>query len=328
MRVYTPFRNAFFSHPLSHGLAPLAAAAVIPLPERTPESLPLPPHIPDAGTRFSPGEREAQMRLRAFSADVTAPIFDYQEGRNGLAQPGSASLSPYLRLGMLSIRSAYKAAEQAIERTDHLEARKSAEIWRDQLLWRDFFINILAFNPAARKMSFRPEFRRIVWLNREDEFTAWKEGRTGYPLVDAAMRQLHEEGWIPNRARMVVASFLVKHLLIDWRWGERWFMQQLLDGDPAQNNGGWQWSAGTGTDAAPYFRIFNPILQSRRYDPEGDYIRRWVPELARTAPRLIHKPWHLSDEERHGYPLPLVDHRYARERALEAYAQARRLRSD
>ena len=142
-----------------------------------------------------------------------------------------------------------------------------------------FYINILAEFPHVRSGSFRPEYDAIAWANDESDFEAWRLGRTGYPFVDAAMRQLLTTGWMHNRARMVVASFLVKDLLIDWRWGERWFMQQLLDGDPAANNGGWQWSAGTGTDAAPYFRIFNPISQGKKFDPDGAYVRKWVPEL-------------------------------------------------
>ncbi|MBN2555035.1 MAG: deoxyribodipyrimidine photo-lyase [Anaerolineales bacterium] len=324
-RVYTPFRNALLAHPLSRGMAPLNPPESLSLPERIPESLPI-PETSSVPAAFPPGAEEALRRLAAFTQRSGA-IGQYQKGRNALASPETSRLSPYLRFGMLSARQAFLVASRSLENAADDE-HASIQTWRDQLIWRDFFINILAANPTVRQMSFRSEFRRIAWLNREDEFVAWKQGRTGYPLIDAAMRQLLEEGWIPNRARMVVASFLVKHLLIDWRWGERWFMQHLLDGDPAQNNGGWQWSAGTGTDAAPYFRIFNPILQSRQYDPKGDYIRRWLPELARIPHKLIHEPWRLSDEVRNGYPLPLVDHPFARERALETYVQARRLRTD
>jgi deoxyribodipyrimidine photo-lyase len=173
--------------------------------------------------------------------------------------------------------------------------------------------------------------RAVRWRNREDHYTAWIEGRTGFPIVDAAMRQLRQTGWIPNRARMVVASFLTKDLLVDWRWGERWFMQNLIDGDPAANNGGWQWTAGVGTDAAPYFRIFNPTRQAERFDPQGIYVRRWVPELHRVPDEHIHEPWRMPSSLQQAvgcgigsdYPAPVVDHRRSRRAVLDAYREAR-----
>jgi len=158
----------------------------------------------------------------------------------------------------------------------------------------------------------------IEWANNPVDFEDWKNGRTGYPIVDAGMRQLRETGWMHNRARMIVASFLVKDLLIDWRWGERWFMENLLDGDLAANNGGWQWTAGVGTDAAPYFRIFNPTTQSQKFDPHGDYIRKWVPELAHLSAKDIHAPIDVK-----GYPKPMIDHKFARQRTLDAYKKAK-----
>jgi deoxyribodipyrimidine photo-lyase len=175
--------------------------------------------------------------------------------------------------------------------------------------------------------AFRPELRQIRWVNDEAQFAAWRAGRTGYPIVDAAMRQLLQTGWMHNRARMIVASFLVKDLLIDWRWGERFFMQHLVDGDPAANNGGWQWTAGVGTDAAPYFRIFNPARQAARFDPDGAYVRRWLPELARLPAAYIHEPWRAPIELQQqagcvigrAYPAPIVEHAAARERVLRAY---------
>jgi len=181
------------------------------------------------------------------------------------------------------------------------------------------------------EQSFRADLQAIRWENDGAAFAAWREGRTGYPVVDAGMRQLAETGWMHNRARMIVASFLVKDLLIDWRRGERHFMLHLVDGDPAANNGGWQWTAGTGTDAAPYFRVFNPVLQGKRHDPQGAYVRRWVPELAGVPDRFIHEPWKMApDVQRESncvigqdYPSPIVDHAWARQRALAAYAQAR-----
>ncbi len=180
-----------------------------------------------------------------------------------------------------------------------------------------------------RRAAFRPELRHIPWREAPADFEAWVEGRTGYPVVDAAMRQLNATGWMHNRARMITASFLTKDLLIDWRQGERYFMQHLLDGDPAANNGGWQWTAGTGTDAAPYFRVFNPVLQGRKFDPFGAYVRRWVPELAAVPEAYLHSPWEMpADIQKQAgcqigkdYPAPIVDHHQARQRVLAAYQQ-------
>ena len=180
---------------------------------------------------------------------------------------------------------------------------------------------------SSRQQAFRAELRHIPWRSDPSGLAAWKAGLTGYPVVDAAMRQLRATGWMHNRARMIAASFLTKDLLINWQEGERYFMQQLLDGDPASNNGGWQWTAGTGTDAAPYFRVFNPILQGLKFDPQGDYVRRWVPELALVPTKYIHTPWEMPDDlqkQVHSridsdYPAPIVDHSLARERVLIAY---------
>jgi deoxyribodipyrimidine photo-lyase len=177
-------------------------------------------------------------------------------------------------------------------------------------------------------MNFR--LQEIHWVNNQEHFLAWCQGQTGYPAVDAAMRQLLHGGWMHNRSRMIVASFLTKDLLIDWKWGERWFMQHLIDGDPAANNGGWQWTAGTGTDAAPYFRIFNPVTQSMRHDPQGVYIRRWLPELSSVPDEYIHEPWKMPLEIQRAagcilgldYPAPLIDHAWARDRALRVYGQS------
>jgi len=235
----------------------------------------------------------------------------------------TSALSPYIRFGVLSMRTAVAAALLAQARASSEEARESAETWLNELIWREFYIQILHHFPDVSRGPFRGEYAGIQWRNRADEFERWKEGQTGVPVVDAGMRQLRRTGWMHNRARMITASYLVKDLLIDWRWGERWFMQNLLDGDASANNGGWQWTAGTGTDAAPYFRIFNPVLQGKRFDPKGDYVRRWVPELAHLPADAIHAPWErgLSGP---GYPArPIQDHAAAIRQTRQAYGTAR-----
>ncbi len=278
----------------------------------------------ETAVSFPAGEQAAQKRLQQF---VNSLLAAYSVDRNYMAQVGTSHLSPYLRFGMISARQAVVAAMQARAELTHADQQKSADSWLNELIWRDFFIHILYHFPFVAKMSFRERYRDLPWHNVGEAFERWCNGRTGYPLIDAAMRQLSQTGWMHNRARMVVASFLVKDLLIDWRWGERWFMQHLIDGDPAANNGGWQWAAGTGTDAAPYFRIFNPITQSKKFDPAGEFIRRWLPELAAFNDKQIHAPWLVPrlEQARIGcvigrdYPAPIVDHKLARQRALDFF---------
>ena len=329
--VFTPFSRKWKS------FSPPRSSELLPVPQRisTPqeiESLPVPdePHLPSS-VPFPAGETEAQRRLHTFAKGDEPPIYGYESARDRTDLEGTSQLSPYLRFGMLSARQAVVAAYQAIERAPDEKARSGAETWLDELIWREFYMCILYYFPEVLDVSFRENLRGIAWENDEDDFRAWCEGKTGYPAVDAAMRQLVHSGWMHNRARMVVASFLAKDLLIDWRWGERFFMQHLVDGDPAANNGGWQWTAGTGTDAAPYFRIFNPVTQSEKHDPDGSYIRRWVPELANAPDAHVHQPWAMSTEEQReagcvlgeDYPMRIVDHAEARERTLEAYRSAR-----
>jgi deoxyribodipyrimidine photo-lyase len=225
---------------------------------------------------------------------------------------------------MVSARLAVLAAVDAIQAAPDMTARRSAETWLDELIWREFYQCVIYHFPDVRQESFRPTYRTFPWQNDEIEFNAWCEGLTGYPIVDAAMRELSSTGWMNNRTRMIVASFLTKDLLVDWRWGERWFMQHLVDGDPAANSGGWQWCAGTGTDAAPYFRIFNPTAQGCRFDPQGSYIRRWVPELAHAPLIYLNEPWKMPLDVQQScrfipgkhYPMPIIDHTWARQRAL------------
>jgi deoxyribodipyrimidine photo-lyase len=280
---------------------------------------------------FVPGEDSARSRLQEFTAGEAAPVYSYREQRNRPDLSGTSRLSPYLHFGMISITEAFLAALEAMDRTQNQTQLQSAETWLDELIWREFFQYILYHNPQVLRYSYREKLAAIPWRNDREEFSRWKAGRTGFPIVDAAMRQLTRENWMHNRTRMVTASFLVKDLLIDWRWGEDWFMESLLDADLASNNGGWQWVAGTGTDAAPYFRIFNPITQGEKHDPQGRYIREFVPELRQVPGRYIHQPWTMPESVQQesecvigkDYPPPMVDHSEARKRTLEAYQFAR-----
>jgi deoxyribodipyrimidine photo-lyase len=323
--VFTPFSRAWNSLPgLQTGWSYRVPGRI-----RTPEgipTLPIPeqPQLPSESP-FKVGEFEAQRRLARFIDN--GDIYHYASGRDRQDLEGTSQLSPYLRFGMLSPRQAVSAALKAVQSAPDAEARKGAETWLNELIWREFYIHILYHFPHVRRENFR--LPHVRWENDPDKFAAWCGGRTGYPVVDAAMRQLVDSGWMHNRSRMIVASFLTKDLLIDWRWGEQFFMQHLIDGDPAANNGGWQWTAGTGTDAAPYFRIFNPVAQSLKHDPNGAYIRRWLPELRAVPIEYIHEPWKMLTEIQRAsgcvigvdYSKPIVDHAAAKERALRAYQQ-------
>jgi deoxyribodipyrimidine photo-lyase len=324
--VFTPFSRAWraLAQPGPSGALTLGDLATPPLAS---DDL---PDVPPPGY-FWPGELHAQETLDGFAVGADAPIYAYAQGRDRLDWDGTSAISPYLRFGMLSASQAVAAAQAAIARAPHAEGRAGAEAWLNELIWREFFIAILYHFPHVRQQAFRPELRDVAWTGDETAFAAWREGRTGYPVVDAAMRQLAATGWMHNRARMITASFLVKDLLVDWRQGEAWFMQHLVDGDPAANNGGWQWVAGVGTDAAPYFRVFNPTLQAVKYDPYGAFVRAWVPELRRVPDEYVHEPWRMSASEQRDaqchigqdYPAPIVDHAFARNRALATYRQAK-----
>jgi deoxyribodipyrimidine photo-lyase len=266
------------------------------------------------------GETEARRRLARF---LGGPIRDYATGRNQVATDCTSRLSPHFRFGTLSTRSAAHAALAVLARRGH-SWRTGVHTWVDELIWRDFFQQILACFPRVAAGPFRQTTKAPLPRRNSRLFEAWCQGRTGFPLVDAGMRQLNQTGWMHNRVRMVVASFLVKDLRLDWRQGERYFMEHLLDADLAANNGNWQWCASTGTDAMPGYRVFNPTLQARRFDPDGTYIRRYVSELANVPTKFIHAPATMSADEQArcgcrvglDYPRPIVDHQQARLRYL------------
>jgi deoxyribodipyrimidine photo-lyase len=297
-RVFTPFHKAWVSHGIRR---PAEQPAEIPwydggLPT---EELPAPratAHLPE------PTEAAALARWEEFDADR------YDATRN--SADGTSRLSPYLRWGLLHPRTLHAA----------LGRSEGAQAFGRELVWRDFYADVLWHQPQ----SAREDLNRLALAYEEPgaSFDAWREGRTGFPYVDAAMRQLLAEGWVPNRARMVVASFLTKDLHLHWWHGARHFMEHLVDGDLASNQHGWQWVAGTGTDAAPYHRVFNPVLQGKAHDPDGSYVRRWVPELRSVPDRAIHEPWTL-EQPPDGYPPPVVDHARERVEALERYRRSK-----
>ena len=270
------------------------------------------------------GERAARELLAAF---LGGAVEAYARDRDFPARAGTSRLSPHLHFGTISPRTIRSEAARAWKGLPR-DARGGVDRFIGELAWREFFHHVLFHFPRVANESFRPEFDRLAWREDPASLAAWQEGRTGYPLVDAGMRELATTHWMHNRARMVAASFLTKDLHVPWRRGEQWFERQLADADLANNNGGWQWAAGSGTDAAPYFRIFSPVLQSRRFDPDGEYIRRFVPELARVPAAKVHEPWTMtSDEQRAAgcrigsgggddYPAPIVDHAREREVAL------------
>lgn len=276
------------------------------------------PAVEDGGLdAFGGGEAGARQRLDEFLDRVDG----YLDARDLPAEVGTSLLSADLRFGTLSPREVLDIVG------DSTAGRRG---FTRQLAWRDWYAHLLHENPTMPRAAIKPEYDGIRWRNDVEEFEAWKAGRTGFPIVDAGMRQLAATGWMHNRVRMIVGSFLVKDLLIDWRWGERWFRHLLVDADVAQNVGNWQWVAGCGTDAAPYFRVFNPWLQSKKFDGDGEYIRTWVPELAELSAKQIHEPAAVAplDLAAAGvvlgdtYPEPLVDHAFARDRALQVFKAA------
>ncbi len=321
-RVFTPFWRKCVAHGFTRPVAmPPRPAAPAAWPRSDDlESWELRCYEPDwaAGFRevWQPGEEGARKRLRAFLASA-AEQYDQDRDRPGIE--ATSRLSPHLHFGEIGPRQAAAAAAAL--------PRRPREAFLRELGWREFSHQLLFHNPEMGIRNLRPEFDRMPWRDAPNDLRRWQRGGTGYPIVDAGMRELWITGWMHNRVRMLVASFLTKHLLIDWRRGADWFWDTLVDADWANNSCGWQWTAGSGADAAPYFRVFNPVAQSRRHDEAGAYLRKWLPELRRLPDRAIHAPWLAPEAVLDGsgvrlgetYPLPLVDHDVARERALDAW---------
>ncbi len=321
-RVFTPFYRAWLTGQVPAPAAPAHRGQFVAPGPTEGEQLPRPvvrsgarlPSTPAAGHAAGRGvlDRFARQALAAYS-----------EARDRLDRATTSRVSAFLRFGMVSIRECLAVAGR--------HPGLGSEAWIRQLAWRDFYRQLLAAIPRLEGEPMDPRMASLAWNDDPAAFAAWRDGQTGYPIVDAGMRQLASEGWLPNRARLIVASFLTKDLGLNWQLGERVFMERLLDGDLASNNGGWQWVAGSGADPQPFFRVLNPVLQGQRFDPTGDYVRRWCPELAAVPVTQIHQPWTMraSDERRWGcrigrdYPPPIVDHQQARRATLARFAAVR-----
>jgi deoxyribodipyrimidine photo-lyase len=329
-QVFAPFWRRLLTKELT--------APLLPAPNRIP-ALPQPPkgvRLADLGLQktspdriagledqWAPGETGAQRAFRTFLS------FNLTRYAGSSETPGATStsrLSPHLAFGEIGPRQVWHAVQHRIE-TDGTLHKETALAFLRELAWREFNYGLLQRHPDMANKNINSVFDRIAWRSDDRNFRAWTEGQTGYPIVDAGMRELWRTGWMPNRVRMIAASFLTKHLLIDWRHGEAWFWKMLVDADPANNPANWQWVAGSGVDAAPYFRIFNPIRQGETFDHDGVYVRRWVPEVGGLSARHLHRPWATPLEARTSagldlgktYPAPIVDHAAARHRALDAY---------
>ena len=327
--VYTPFSRRWLE---ADKPVPVPEPARVPAPDAVLSpafpSLPLekPRGLREMGAPANPAAGAAAAR-RAWDTFRASALLRYAGERDRADLAGTSRLSPHLRFGTIGIRRVLAEA-RAGWRDARPDGRKGIETFVKELAWREFYAGILHAFPRVLTENFRKDFDAFPWAAGEEEasrFAAWAEGRTGYPIVDAGMRQLLAEGWMHNRVRMVVASFLTKDLLVDWRRGEAFFRRRLADGDPASNNGGWQWAAGCGTDAQPFFRIFNPVLQGRKFDPDAAYVRRWIPELARVDAKSadLHAPWTLATPPA-DYPAPVVDHFEAKQAALAAFAAVKK----
>ena len=312
-KVFTPFSRAFRSKLMSKKIEvselPKRQEHAISVSDKI-ESFKLDKNDQEIFNQYEIGEEKALEKLENF---IDHKILNYKKNRDFPALDGTSALSPYLSSGILSSGQCIFYVFQK-----YSEDEIGVKTWINEIIWREFYKYILFHNPRVSKNhSFSEKYDKFPWLNNEDSFISWSKGQTGVPIIDAAMRQLNATGWMHNRLRMIVAMYLTKNLLIDWRKGEKYFMNKLIDGDFASNNGGWQWSASTGVDAAPYFRIFNPITQSEKFDKEGTFIKKWIPEIA--AAKNIHDP---STEERKemGYSYHLVDLKESRKEAIEKFS--------
>ena len=308
-RVYTPFFRAW----QAHGWRTPAPAPTKPefiKPQQQDRNLPT--WLPPQGVSLqSAGELAARERWEAYKSGA---LSRYDEERNFPGVAGTSRLSPHLRWGEIHPRTLLADLNQS----------SAHEVFRKEIAWREFYADVLHHYPTSSRDYYSPNYAAMRYDQPEEKFQAWCAGETGYPIVDAAMRQLRTEGWMHNRTRMVVASFLVKDLHIEWRHGADYFMKYLIDNDVASNSHGWQWTAGCGTDASPYYRVFNPIEQGRRFDPDGDYIKQFVPELRHLSAPEIHTPWEVLDGSINGYPAPIVDHALER---LEALARLEEIKA-
>lgn len=324
-KVFTPFwKTLLAGHEPSEPAGRPKALNWAPRPDSaTLESLELLPVKPDwaGGLRdsWTPGEAHARSRLAEF---VEARVKAYADTRNLPAQHGTSRLSPHLHFGEISPRQVWHAVREA-----GLADSDGGRTYLSEIGWREFSYNLLYHFPNLPDANFQPRFDKFQWTGTRDQLTAWTRGETGYPIVDAGMKELWHTGWMHNRVRMIVASFLIKDLFVHWREGEAWFWDTLVDADLASNAASWQWTAGSGADAAPYFRIFNPVSQGEKFDPDGAYVRKWIPQLSRLRGKAIHAPW-TADRATlaragvtlgNDYPLPIVDHAEARKAALAAF---------
>lgn len=331
--VFTPYWKAALSRPepskplprvtkITDGVWPRSAPETIAL-----EDLDLLPVKPDwAGglrNRWTPGEAGARERLRDF---LGGTLKDYPQERDRPDRNSTSFLSPHLAFGEISPRTIWHAVRHAVEDTKGLAT--AGDKFLSEIGWREFSYSLLFYNPDLASNNYNSRFDDFAWHKPDQKILrAWQQGQTGYPFVDAGMRELWQTGYMHNRVRMVAASFLIKHLMVDWRIGERWFWDTLCDADPANNAASWQWVAGSGADAAPYFRIFNPVLQGEKFDSKGDYVRRYVPEISALPDKYVHKPWDTPEDVLKqaqvqlgkNYPKPVVDHKTARQRALAAF---------